>query len=87
MQGNSGLDLGLLFSSELTLASAPLNISESKWRFLQNTTLIKQSSKDQIRIVTMSSYSQMFHEFILDDDAKVKTLDSLLNGGQIQIEI
>lgn len=28
--GNSGLDLGLLFSSELTLASAPLNISDPK---------------------------------------------------------
>lgn len=35
----------------------------------------------------MSSYSQIFHDFILDDENKVKALDTFLDGGKIEINI
>lgn len=84
---NSGIDLGLLFKSELTLASEKLERNAEKWKFLYNTRFYKSGDPNTIRLITMSSYSQTFHDFMLDDDNKDKSLDSFLDGGSIHINI
>lgn len=85
---NSGIDLGLLFKSELTLNSEKLDFDQNeKWKFLYNTKFYKESNPHTIRLVTMSSYSQTFHDFMLDDDYKDKSFDNFLDGGSIHINL
>ena len=87
IRSNSGIDLGLLFKSELTLASEKLERNNENWKYLSKTKFYKSSDSNLIRLLTMSSFSQTFHDFQLDDDNQEKNIDAFLNGGVIDIRI